>query len=76
MENRFKDSQEIKQKRLLQSILEDVCRDHIEYYYDTTCDIAREIEMHIKKARNMSISDRVMLKCLSRRDIQMLLSLH
>lgn len=75
MEEKHKDLIVTKRKALLFDIVNEISQTHGDFYYRPTGDIAFEIEKHIKASKKLSVEQREILAPLSRRDIQLLLSL-
>ncbi|MBE1283800.1 MAG: hypothetical protein GJ676_10865 [Rhodobacteraceae bacterium] len=65
-----------KRKALLQRIVQKISQDNPAFYYLRTSEIAVIIEQHVSAAGNLNAEDRALLAPLSRRDIEILLSLH
>ncbi|MEM9127315.1 MAG: hypothetical protein AAGB28_16110 [Pseudomonadota bacterium] len=76
LEEKRKDLDSEKQKRLLQRLVEELTRSEIDLYYRPTSEIAAFLEKYIRKDARLSADDRSLLQRLSRRDIEVLLSLH
>ncbi|SLN43635.1 hypothetical protein PSA7680_02202 [Pseudoruegeria aquimaris] len=65
-----------KQRRLLQRLVEELSRTHGELYYQPTSQIAMQLESYIDGEAKLFAEERALLKRLTRRDIEVLLSLH
>ena len=76
LEEKRKDLDSERQKKLLQKLVEELSHSDPDLYYRPTSEIAAAIEAHIKKGARLSKEDRTLLQRLSLRDIQVLLSLH
>lgn len=76
LEDKRKDLASEKQKRLLQRLVEELSQTDRDLYYRSTADIAAMIERHVAQADTLNAEDRALMQRLSRRDIEVLLSLH
>jgi len=76
LQEKRKDLDVERQKRLLTRLVEELSRSDPELYYRSTSEVAAQIEGLIGKAGRLSLEDRQSLMRLSRRDIEVLLSLH
>lgn len=76
LQEKRKDLDVERQKRLLTRLVEELSRSDPELYYRSTSEVAAQIEGLIGKAGRLSPEDRQLLMRLSRRDIEVLLSLH
>ncbi|CUH67257.1 hypothetical protein TL5118_02110 [Thalassovita autumnalis] len=76
LQEKRKDLDVERQKRLLTRLVEELSRSDPELYYRSTSEVAAQIEGLIGKAGRLSLEDRQLLMRLSRRDIEVLLSLH
>ncbi len=76
MEEKHKDLKVTKQRELLSQILENLAKAHPDFYYLSTSDIAAALLDHVDTSAQVSLDQRALLKGLSHRDIQILLSLH
>ncbi|NRA28679.1 MAG: hypothetical protein HRU11_00340 [Parvularculaceae bacterium] len=76
MEEKRQDLDSEKQKKLLERLVSELSREHIDFYYRPTSDIAFAIEKHIKETASLNQEERALLDRLAPRDIQILLSLH
>ncbi|MEM9344235.1 MAG: hypothetical protein AAGA87_14425 [Pseudomonadota bacterium] len=64
-----------KQRKLLRGLLEDLSASRPDLYYQSTSEIAQQIHAHIQ-TEQFNAEDGPLLKRLSERDIEVLLSLH
>ncbi|MEM9436443.1 MAG: hypothetical protein AAGA15_05325 [Pseudomonadota bacterium] len=76
LEEKRKDLDSERQKRLLQRLVSDLSHQSPMVYYMPTADIAALLEANIKKGGRLSPEDRALLQKLSKRDIEVILSLH
>jgi hypothetical protein len=76
LEEKRKDLDGEKQKRLLTRLVEELSKSDPDLYYRSTSEVAMQIEGLIGRAGRLSLEDRQLLTRLSRRDIEVLLSLH
>lgn len=76
LQEKRKDLDGERQKRLLQKLVGELSRAHPEMYYLPTSEIALQIQAHIARGGGVSAEDRALLQRLSLRDIEVLLSLH
>ena len=76
MEEKHKDLKSVKQKKLLQKIVEKLSSEHPDLYYMATTDVAAAIEDYIEEPAKLSADEKELMKGLDRHDIQVLLSLH
>ena len=65
-----------KQKRLLQRMVNDLTRESADIYYQPTSEIARLIRAQEAAAEGHNAAELALLRNLSQRDIEVLLSLH
>ena len=65
-----------KQKRLLQRMVNDLTRESADIYYQPTSEIARIIRAQGDAAEGLNADELALLRNLSQRDIEVLLSLH
>jgi len=65
-----------KQKRLLQRLLEELSASSPDLYYQPTSTIALALQAHITEGAALYAEERALLARLSQRDIEVLLSLH
>ncbi len=75
MEEKRKDLTSEQQRRLLQKLVERLSQEHPDHYYQSTSEIAAQLENYILQKDKLSFDDRTLLAPLSRYDIQLLLSL-
>ena len=75
MEEKRKDLKNSKQKQIVQGLVAQLNESHPSFYYHSTIEIAAEIKKHIHAGEHLSHDDFQQVKDLSRRDIQILLSL-
>lgn len=76
MEEKRQDLDSEKQKKLLERLVSELSREHIDFYYRPTSDIAFAIQKHIKDGAKLTQEEHALLERLEPRDIQILLSLH
>ncbi|MEM7082049.1 MAG: hypothetical protein AAF465_04905 [Pseudomonadota bacterium] len=76
MEDKRKDLKQSKRRRLLDGIVGKLAGADPSFYYLSTIDIATKIEASIQARDGLHEEDYLLLKDLSRRDIQILLSIH
>ena len=74
-ENR-KDLDGERQKVLLNRLVAQLSGSDKDLYYRSASDVARLLERYIASEATLSVEDRALLKRLSHRDIQLLLSLN
>ena len=65
-----------KQKAILMRLISELSHQSPDLYYQPTNQIARLVKDHIRQGHNMNADDIELMKKLSSRDIQILLSLH
>lgn len=65
-----------KQKRLLQRMVNDLTRESADIYYQPTSEIARIIKAQVDAAEGLNADELTLLRNLTQRDIEVLLSLH
>ncbi|MEM6680462.1 MAG: hypothetical protein AAF675_21555 [Pseudomonadota bacterium] len=65
-----------RQKALLRRLVETLNQDKPELYYQSTSEIARQIQRHIAEKGTLNADERELMARLSQRDIEVLLSLH
>ncbi|MEM8595324.1 MAG: hypothetical protein AAGF76_02500 [Pseudomonadota bacterium] len=65
-----------RQKALLRRLVETLNQDNPELYYQSTSEIARQIQRHIAEKGTLNADERELMARLSQRDIEVLLSLH
>ncbi|MEM6896655.1 MAG: hypothetical protein AAF576_04710 [Pseudomonadota bacterium] len=76
LEDKRKDLDAEKKKKLLQRLLSDLSAEDPNVYYMATADVAAIIKKTIETGGRLSADDRTLLKGLSQRDIEVILSLH
>ncbi len=76
LEDKRKDLDSEKQKQLLRKLVEDLSKQQIDLYYQPISEIAAFLEKQIEGGESLLAEDRALLRRLSRRDIEVLLSLH
>ncbi|WP_170334464.1 hypothetical protein [Ruegeria arenilitoris] len=76
LEEKRKDLDSEKQKKLLFRLVDELSRSSPDLYYRSTSEIAAYLEAYIRKGAKLSAYDRALLTRLSRRDLEVLLSLH
>ena len=76
MEEKRKDLKNTHQKEIITGIVTALNESNPSFYYLSTIEIAAEIKKHIHQTGNLNHDNFQMVKDLSRRDIQILLSLH
>ncbi|MEX0278713.1 MAG: hypothetical protein AB3N07_04890 [Ruegeria sp.] len=76
LEEKRKDLDSEKQKRLLRKLVEDLSRTEPDLYYRPTSEIALFLTKYIDGDSGLLAEEKSLLKRLSQRDIEVLLSLH
>ena len=76
LEEKRKDLDAEKQKRLLFRMVDELSQSSPDLYYRPTSEIATYLEGYIRKGARLSADDRALMTRLSRRDLEVLLSLH
>lgn len=76
MEEKRVDLETEKQKRLLLRIVKTLSQTDPDLYYRPTSEVARAIKDYVKAARDLTQEDRALLKPLSPREMEILLSYH
>ncbi|MEM9370269.1 MAG: hypothetical protein AAGA26_03825 [Pseudomonadota bacterium] len=76
LQDKRQDLDSEKQKKLLDGLVSELSRSHPDLYYQPTSQIARYLMEYIQGDAKLSADDRTLLKRLSLRDIEVLLSLH
>ena len=76
MEEKRKDLKNTQQKLIIQKIISALNESHPSFYYLSTIEIAAEIKKYIHEPAKLKHDDFLLVKDLTRRDIQILLSLH
>lgn len=75
LEEKRKDLEGERLKRLLMSMVEDLSKTELDFYYRSTSEVAMLLQSHIQKGARLAIEDRQLLSKLSRRDIEVILSI-
>lgn len=75
MEEKRKDLKNTQQKQIMRKIVAALNESHPSFYYLSTIEIAAEIKKYIHEAGHLSHDEFEQVKNLTRRDIQILLSL-
>ncbi|MEL6551248.1 MAG: hypothetical protein AAFQ54_13480 [Pseudomonadota bacterium] len=65
-----------KQKRVLRRLVEDLTRESADIYYQPTSVIARIVKAQVEAGKGLNADELDLLRRLSQRDIEVLLSLH
>ncbi len=76
MQEKQKDLTSVKQKQVLNKILQTLSERHPSMYYLSTVEIANQIKRHIDETGELSLEEQALVKPLELREIQILLSLH
>ena len=76
LQEKRKDLDAEKQKRLLQRLLNELTRSRPDLYYQATGQIARQIKDYMADGASLTADERDLLERLTVRDIEVLLSLH
>ncbi len=76
MEEKHKDLKSSKQRKLLKELLSQMSKQHPDFYYLSTSDIAVLMLEYIDQHAQLNAEQRGLLKGLSHHDIQIILSLH
>lgn len=76
MEEKRKDLRATKQREVITRIVSDLSTSHPSFYYLPTTDVAHEIVSYIADRKNLNQADYELVKELSPRDIQIILSYH
>lgn len=76
LEEKRKDLDSEKQKRLLLRLVEELSQSSPDLYYRSTSEIAAYLETYIRGDAQLTVDDRALMTRLSRRDLEVLLSLH
>jgi hypothetical protein len=76
MEEKRKDLKNTQQKEVIQEVIQTLNQSHPSFYYLSTIELAAEIKRYIHHSGNLIHDKFELVKSLSRRDIQILLSLH
>jgi hypothetical protein len=76
LEEKRKDLDAEKKKKLLHRFVEELSSQDPDLYYRATADIARLIKARIDRSAGLSLEDRELLQGITQRDIEVLLSIH
>ena len=76
LQEKKKDLDAEKQKKLLQRLLGDLAQEYPDLYYQSTTVIARQMRDFIAKGAKLNGEERGLVDGLTQRDIEVLLSLH
>lgn len=76
MEEKRRDLDSTKQKKIIDKILQALSEQDPSFYYMATIDVAAEVKRYIHESDALSKDELELMDKLSRRDIQILLSLH
>lgn len=76
LQEKRKDLDGERQRKLLDRLVGQLSRSDHDLYYRSTSDIALRLEGYIAEEADLTVDDRALLMRLSRRDIQLLLSLN
>ncbi|MFW8595081.1 hypothetical protein [Cribrihabitans neustonicus] len=76
LQDKRKDLDSEKQKQLLSRLVEELSRTEMDFYYRSTTEVAALLKQYIDGKARLSAEERALLQRLSRRGIEMLLSLH
>lgn len=76
LEDKRKDLQSEKQRKLLQRLVEDLSKSNFDFYYQSTTQIAAQLKKYINGDAKLSAEERALLEPLTQRDIEIRLSLH
>ncbi|MEM6460365.1 MAG: hypothetical protein AAF724_00450 [Pseudomonadota bacterium] len=76
LKDKRKDLDSERQKRLLQRLLGRLSRSETDLYYRPTSEIASRMVDYIDGEAELLVEEKALLKRLSQRDIEVLLSLH
>ena len=76
MEDKREDLISEKRKKLLRRLLEELSREHADFYYKPTAEIAFILKNYIDDKTKLSVEEKNLLEPLSEHDIQVVLSLH
>jgi len=76
VEDKRKDLKNTHQKEIVEGIITALNESNPSFYYLSTIEIAAEVKKHIHQKGNLLHEDFELVKDLTRRDIQILLSLH
>ncbi len=76
LEEKRKDLDSEKQKKLLLRLVNELSHSSPDLYYRPTSEIATYLANYIRKGARLSADERSLMTRLSRRDLEVLLSLH
>ncbi len=76
MEEHRKDLKDSKQRKVLDQLMQELVNEHPSFYYLSTTEVAAKLHERIEDATGISHDDLELVKDLSQKDIQMLLSIH
>ncbi|EFO30390.1 conserved hypothetical protein [Roseibium sp. TrichSKD4] len=76
LEEKQADLDREKQRKLLERLVAELSRDHFDLYYQSTSEIAFLLESYIQGNAKLTQDERALLAPLTRRDIEIKLSLH
>lgn len=76
MEEKRDDLDSEKQRKLLERLVQDLSREHADFYYQSTMDIAFQLQKFIRSGAKLNQDERALLDRLTPQDIQLRLSLH
>jgi hypothetical protein len=76
VEDKRKNLVSTKQKELLSKLLVILQEEHPSFYYLSTAEISHEIMRYTEELEKLSHDEMLLLKNLTARDVQMMLSLH
>ncbi|MEM7520734.1 MAG: hypothetical protein AAF307_06820 [Pseudomonadota bacterium] len=76
LEEKRQDLESEKQKKLLQRLVAELSREQPDLYYRSTAEIASQIRTYAAGDAKLINDEKALLKDLSQRDIEVLLSLH
>ena len=67
----------VEQRKIINNLLEQVMQNHPDVYYAPTTDVARMIHTRLQETLSrMSIEDQLLMKKVTTRDIEIMLSLN
>ncbi|MEQ9694705.1 hypothetical protein [Shimia sp. SDUM112013] len=76
LQDKRKDLDAEKQKKLLERLLHELSDRNPSLYYQPTSEVALQVERYIAHGATLHAEERTLLERLGRRDIAVLLSLH
>ncbi len=76
LEEKRKDLDAEKQKKILLRLVDELSQSSPDLYYRPTSDIAAYLEKYIRGNAKLTADERTLMNRLSRRDLEVLLSLH